>query len=173
MKINIVGEEVNSDLLDALVNDWERERPDLDASAMHVVGRVIRLAEIMRASAHQALKRFDLHYTDFDVLATLRRAGHPFTLTPTELSQSVLLTSGAMTAALGRLERKGLIERRPEERDGRIRTVILSGAGKDLIEDAVAHRFADAQRNLTGLKPSQKRELTELLRELSSTLDCG
>lgn len=158
------------DLLDMLVDDWQRERPDLDVSAMAIVGRVTHLAEILRGSADRALKEFDLHYTDLDVLATLRRSGEPFCRTPTELTRSVLLTSGAMTAALRRLEKKGLVKRAPEERDGRVRTVALTKSGVKLIDKAIAVRFADASRSIQVLSDEDRAQLARLLRTLLVSL---
>ena len=159
------------DLLDQLTADWARERPDLDASAMAVVGRVIHLGALLRNSAHQALKGFDLHYTDLDVLATLRRRGKPYRLTPTELSRSVLLTSGAMTASLRRLEKQGFLERAADSSDRRVRAVILTRSGKTLIDKAIAVRFEEASQSVAGLTDDEISELGRLLRRLSLTLE--
>jgi DNA-binding MarR family transcriptional regulator len=158
------------DLLDTLESDWQRERPDLDASAMGVVGRVIHLAGLLRGSTDRALQDFDLHYTDLDVLATLRRSGDPYTLTPTQLRHAVLLTSGAMTAALGRIEKKGLVKRIPGEHDRRVLTVVLTPAGIELIDRAIAVRFADADQSLKALSLESRELLARLLRELTLSL---
>lgn len=155
------------DLLDRLIADWARERPDLDASAMAVVGRVIHLASRWRSRLDEALKPFGLHYTDLDVLATLRRSGAPYRMTPTELTRLVLLTSGAMTAALRRLEAKGLLSRAPDPDDGRVKAVLLTEAGKRLIDEAIAVRFADAEAVLDTLRRPERLELASLLRRLT------
>ena len=159
--------EAEPDLVAELLNDWSRERPDLDAGAMGIVGRVIRLGGELRSSASHALRPFDLHYTDFDVLATLRRSGHPYRLTPTELRRAVLLTSGAMTASLGRLERKGLLTRSDDPSDGRVRAVVLTEEGLQLVDQAVVARFEDAARAIEGLRASDRKTLERLLRDLS------
>lgn len=158
------------DLLDTIACDWLRERPDLDSSAMSIVGRVIHLASILKARANQALKGHNLHYTDLDVLATLRRSGTPYRLTPTELTRSVLLTSGAMTATLRRLEEKKFVSRALDKRDGRVRTVALTPAGIDLIDEAIAVRFAEATRSVQALSQRDRDELARLLRILSLSL---
>jgi DNA-binding MarR family transcriptional regulator len=160
----------NRDLLDTLESDWQRERPDLDASAMGVVGRVIHLAGLLRGSADQALQQFDLHYTDLDVLATLRRSGAPYTLTPTQLRHTVLLTSGAMTTALGRIEKRGLVKRTPGEHDRRVLKVALTPSGIELIDRAIAVRFTEASHSLEALSPEDRELLRRLLRDLTLSL---
>ncbi len=154
----------DQDLLDQLIADWKHERPDLDAAAMQIVGRTINLAGKLRSSANQALKPFELHYTDFDVLATLRRSGKPYRKTPTELSQLVLLTSGAMTAAIHRLEKRGLVSRAPDPSDGRAMAVVLTVEGVRLVDKAVASRFAEAETAVAALSPEDRARLAELLR---------
>ena len=158
------------DLLDQLTEDWARERPDLNASGMAVVGRIIHLADVLKTSANRALAPFDLHYTDLDVLATLRRKGAPYRLTPTELSKAVLLTSGAMTAALRRLERRHLVERAPDPNDGRGRTVTLTERGRALIDRAIAARFEEAAQAVTGLSEPDREALAGHLRTLTVSL---
>ncbi len=154
------------DLIDNLLQEWQHARPDLDASAMAVVGRLIRAGSQLRDSAAQALKSFDLLYTDFDILATLRRSPAPHRLTPSQLGDAVLLTSGAMTAALKRLEEKALITRAGAASDGRVRTVELTAAGAQLAEEAAATRFEEAQTRVAALTETEQDQLAGLLRKL-------
>ena len=139
---------------------------------MGIVGRVIHVAGILRGRASRALKPFDLHYTDLDVLATLRRSGAPYTLTPTDLTRSVLLSSGAMTAALRRLAKRGggLVERAPGKEDGRVRTVALTVSGKSLIDEAIVVRFDEATSAVHALSAEEQRQLASLLRRLALSL---
>lgn len=160
-----------SDLIDRLMEDWSRERPDLDAAAMGVVGRIIRLGRLMEARMASLLRQYRLSYTEFDLMATLRRSGAPCRMTPTELCNAVLLSSGAMTAALDRLETKGLIERTRSETDKRVRAAALTPAGRALVDIAIADRFADAQTCLQGLAPNDAADLAALLRRLSLSLN--
>lgn len=157
---------MSEDLIDRLIKDWARERPDLDADAMAIVGRVIRAGRILEERAGKALKPFGLSYTDFDVIATLRRSGPPFQLAPKALSAAVLLTSGAMTAALGRLERARLIERARDEDDARIIWVKLTSRGARLADRAVEARFAEAASAVDGVSRAGRRELADSLRQL-------
>lgn len=159
---------VSSDLIDQLIADWKRSHPELDASSMAVVGRLIRIGSHLRESAGQALKPYNLHYTDFDVLATLRRSGPPYRLTPTALLQSVLLSSGAMTAALNRLKKRGLIARVTTPDDGRVHAVQLTEAGKNLSETSAKARFEEANSAVAGLTALEQEQLASLLRKLNS-----
>lgn len=159
------------DLVDRLISDWRGERPDLDTRAMAVVGRLIQLGADLRASASDALAPHGLSYTDFDILATLRRSGTPFRLTPTELRDSVLLTSGAMTTALGRLVARRLVEREADVTDRRVKFVRLTSAGADLVDSAVSDRFAEAERAILALDPAEREALEGLLRKLTGPVE--
>ncbi|MEM9386616.1 MAG: MarR family transcriptional regulator [Pseudomonadota bacterium] len=158
------------DLLDELLADWARERPDLNAGAMGVVGRIVYLGALLEQQANTALKPLSLRYTDFDVLATLRRSGTPYKRTPTALRRSVLITSGAMTACLDRLEQAELIAREPDPTDRRGTIVKLTRKGQRTVDDAVAVRFQVAHEALGGLNEQEARRLADLLRKLSLTL---
>jgi DNA-binding MarR family transcriptional regulator len=147
------------DLVDRLLADWTRERPDLDVSAMAVVGRILYLAQVLQARASGALKTAGTAYTDFDVLATLRRSGQPWRLTPTALRHSVLLTSGAMTACLNRLEAQGLIVREPASDDRRVLAAVLTEPGRALADRAATLRFAEAQQAVSGLPATSWKRL--------------
>jgi DNA-binding MarR family transcriptional regulator len=158
------------DVVDQLLRDWRRERPDLDAAPMAVVGRILHLASRLEARANEALKAAGLSYTDLDVLATLRRSGSPWRLTPTVLRRSVLLTSGAMTACLDRLEARGLLTRAPEATDRRALAAMLTDRGRDLADMAIGLRFAEAGEAVAGLSPQERDQLAALLRKLGLAL---
>jgi DNA-binding MarR family transcriptional regulator len=155
------------DLIDQVLAEWLSERPDLDASGLGVVGRIINLADRFRRQVSGELEQFDLQYSEFDVLATLRRSGEPFQLTPTKLMQSVLLTSGAITATTNRLVSKGLAYRIADQSDGRVKIVALTKAGKTLIDQAVKNRFMVADSALEKLSPKETAQFVRLLRKLS------
>lgn len=152
------------DLIDQLITEWHKERPDIDTSGMAIVGRIIRLGQLMSASAAESLKTHGLAYTDFDILATLRRKGRNNTLTPTELSKAVLLTSGAMTTALDRLERASLIQRKRSETDRRSHSITLTGKGCELAEAAAEDRFRDAAKWNAKLPAEFQSQLAKLLK---------
>ncbi|WP_266168349.1 MarR family winged helix-turn-helix transcriptional regulator [Dyella subtropica] len=156
--------------MDHLLRDWGRERPELDVAPMAVVGRILHLGRAFEARANTVLRDLDLHYTDLDVLATLRRSGAPYRLTPTALRRSVLITSGAMTACLNRLEKSGLVSRSPEDNDRRSLIAALTPKGRTLIDKAVVVRFAEARDAVSGLTRSERTDLARLLKKLGASL---
>ncbi|TKR30596.1 MarR family transcriptional regulator [Luteimonas gilva] len=158
------------DIVDQLLRDWRRERPELDASAMAVVGRILHLGRLLEAGAGERLREAGINYTDLDVLATLRRSGAPYRLTPTALRKSVLLTSGAMTACLNRLEARGLVARSADDGDRRSLAATLTAQGRRLIDKAIVARFDQADEALASLSAAERAELAKLLRKLRISL---
>lgn len=156
----------DGDLVDQLLRDWKHERPDLDASSMAVVGRILYIGRLLEAGANESLRETGLSYTEFDLLATLRRSGTPYRLTPTTLRKSVLLTSGAMTACLNRLEARELLVRSPEADDRRALAAALTAKGRKLVEKAIVARFSQANDALAGLDKAERTEAARLLRKL-------
>ncbi len=154
------------DLVDRLIEEWRREKPALDTSGIALVGRIMQLGRLLENRLNAKLKPFGLTYTDFDLLATLRRSGGDYCLTPTQLRRSVLLTSGAMTAALDRLENMGLIERLRSEADRRSMSARLTPAGKSLLEDLLELRFDDAKQLTAALSKSQTDTAAAALRRM-------
>jgi len=160
-----------NDLIDSLISDWKEERPELDTSAMEVVGRILNLSKILEKKASNSLAIYNIHYTDFDVLATIRRSGKPYELTPSQLIKSVLITSGAMTALLNRLTNLKLIYRSPDPKDGRIKLVGLTQKGFKLIDNAIETRFIEASDSVKMLNKTENKELSILLKKLLKSVD--
>ena len=156
----------DKDLIDALIADWNIERPDLDVDAMQIVGRVMKLGKIFENRASLALKENRIYYTDLDVLATLRRSGKPYQLTPKQLMESVVITSGAMTALLNRLTKLELIYRAADENDGRISLAGLTEKGKKIIDEAIKKRFDEAKNSIQVLNKKEQEDLSILLKKL-------
>lgn len=153
------------DGVDRIIEQWRAERPDLDLAAMEVFGRVYRLAEESGAAVARAYAEFGIGRPEFDVLATLRRAGEPFQLSPGELASSMMLSTGGTTARLDRLERAGLVERLPSPSDRRSIQVRLTPLGREKADLAVAAGNAEQTRMLAHLGAEKQRQLSELLRE--------
>jgi len=160
-----------SDLVDELVEGFRHERPDLDLRALEAVCRLIFSGRLAEAHAERTLKPFGLNYTDLDVLGNLRRAGAPFELSPAALLRQAMITSGAMTACLDRLERAGLVTRHVRPEDRRSRIVRLTPKGKALIDKALTQRFGSAARAAARLKPEELETLNALMRRLAEALD--
>jgi DNA-binding MarR family transcriptional regulator len=164
---------LTEDRVDHILRQWASERPDLDTSPMGVIGRVMRVARHLDRELALAYKAAGLDFGLFDVLATLRRAGAPFSLSPRELNAWCMLTSGAMTARLDRLEEAGYVVRKPDPDDRRGLLVELSPTGFALIDKLVMEHLANEERVLAALSPEQRQGLGDLLRELLVSLEAG
>ncbi|MFJ2903031.1 MarR family winged helix-turn-helix transcriptional regulator [Streptomyces sp. NPDC091279] len=162
-----------SDPVDVIVEQWAAVRPDLDTRAMEVFGRVFRLARAMGDGMEQAYAPFGIARGEFDVLATLRRSGEPFTLSPRQLSAALMLTTGGMTGRLDRLERAGLLRRSPDPHDRRGLHVTLTDEGLDLIDRAVGAGLAVQTATLSTLDEEQADQLADLLRALLAAAPSG
>lgn len=154
------------DPVDDILAQWHRERPDLDVSPMGLIGRATRLAHHFRKAIGKTFAEFGLQLGEFDVLATLRRSGAPYQLTPTELFRSMMVSSGTMTNRIDRLEQSGLVERIPDVRDRRGTLIQLTDKGFDLINDAVTAHVENEHRILSDLTDREKEALSDLLRKL-------
>jgi DNA-binding MarR family transcriptional regulator len=161
------------DAVDAIVEQWRRERPDLDASAKHVTGRVIRLAALFQSAYAEAFAPLGLNEGDYGVLATLRRAGAPHRLTPTDLARQQMMTSGGMTAAIDRLERKGLVARLPNPNDRRGNLIELTDEGRKLIDRAMELHVDAERRFVRVLSATEHKTLERLLRRLVLSVDAA
>ena len=153
------------DAIDLLMGTWREARPDLDPSPLGIVGRVIVLAQNLEKSVETALAKHDLSLGQFDILATLRRNSPKGGLTPTQLLESVMLSSGGMTARLDQLMKAGLIARSGDASDRRKVVVDLTAKGRKLIDAATATRFDEARDSLPKLKPTEMKVLEGLLRK--------
>ncbi|MFF8189630.1 MarR family winged helix-turn-helix transcriptional regulator [Streptomyces bobili] len=155
------------DPVDAIVEQWAAERPDLDTTAMEVFGRVSRLARAMGDRMEKAYAGLGISRGEFDVLATLRRSGEPYTLSPRQLSATLMLTTGGMTGRLDKLERAGLLRRSPDPHDRRGLQVTLTDQGLAVVEEAVGAGLAVQTEALkAALDAERADQLAGLLREL-------
>jgi DNA-binding MarR family transcriptional regulator len=158
------------DHVSTVVGQWAAERPELDVSPLLVIGRIHRIALALTPELVEVYARHGLGEGDFDVLATLRRQGIPYALTPGELGERTMVTSGAVTKRVDRLAAKGLVERRASTTDGRSRTVVLTAEGHRVIDAAMDEHVANEARLLAGLEPDERAALGELLGRLATTL---
>jgi DNA-binding MarR family transcriptional regulator len=163
--------ETHGDEVDQLVSDWRRERPDVDASPLEILSRITRLARHLDRVRKRAFASQQLEQWSFDVLAALRRAGAPYELAPGALLQRTLVTSGAMTNRLDRLETAGLVRRRPDPADGRGVIVKLTAAGKRRVDQSLTELLASEQELVGALAPGDRELLAGLLRSLLLPLD--
>ena len=161
------------DHVSTILEQWRRQRPDLDVSPVGVFGRISRIDRHKSTALREVYRRHDCDAGDYDVLAALRRTGPLHRLTPTELARTVLVNSATMTERLTRLEQRGLVLRTRSDRDRRSVSVGLTEAGLALIDNAVTDLFAVESRLLDGLTETDKRALARLLAKLAAGLDAS
>lgn len=164
---------VVEDEVDRLVRSWQKERPDLDVSPLHVLSRVSRLAKHLDRARRAAFAEHDLEPWEFDVLTTLRRSGEPYELSPGALLRATLVTSGTMTNRIDRLAAAGLVRRRPDPEDRRGVLVSLTEAGMARVDAALADLLRREHELLAGLDKQAQRTLADHLRTLLAPFDAG
>jgi DNA-binding MarR family transcriptional regulator len=165
------GGMTGADEVDRIVSDWERERPDLDFAPLQVLSRVARLSKHLDRARRQAFERSELESSEFDVLSALRRAGAPYRLSPKQLLQQTLVSSGTMTNRIDRLVERGLVSRQTDPNDGRGILVEMSPAGLTRVDAAIT-RLVDAEAELLASLPAaEQKRLAGLLRKLSLGFD--
>jgi DNA-binding MarR family transcriptional regulator len=162
---------VEPDHVDAILDQWAQERPDLDASPMGLIGRIHRLGDVLDAELRRVFAERGLGNGDFDVLASLRRSGAPYELTAGELSSTTMVTSSAVTKRVDRLERAGLVDRSVCADDARARRIRLTERGFELMEELIEQHVANEQRLVAGLTPQEQAQLAGLLRRWGQQLD--
>ncbi len=158
------------DHVDLILEQWAEQRPDLDASPMAVLGRLKRLTQLADNELRRNYARHDLDSASFDVLATLRRSNSEHRLTPAGLMRSSMVTSGAITQRLDRLEARGLVSRKPSETDGRGVEVTLTAEGLRLIDSVLPTHLETEERLLAALSTAERAKLADGLRTLLESL---
>ncbi|QIS13327.1 MarR family transcriptional regulator [Nocardia arthritidis] len=159
------------DVVDAILAQWARERPDLELEAMGIAGRLGRLQAIALREIEAVFTAHGLQRGEFDVLAALRRAGTPYELNPSVLAGTLMLSRAGMTGRLDRLESAGLVRRITDTADRRAVRVALTEAGRELIDRAVTAHAANETRLLAVLSAEDRRELDRIVRLLLTSLE--
>jgi len=161
------------DLFDQIHEQWRRERPEADTAGFEVIGRILLLAKRLQNSVAARLGALDLDLWAFDVLSALWQEGPPYHLSPTELCRSAILSSGAMTNRLDRLESAGLVARQPDPDDRRSLIIELTPKGKTIVDQAINARLEDANEAASALTEPERLELVRLLRKLLAAMERG
>ena len=157
---------MEKDRVDTLLAQWKKERPDLDTSPIGVLARIFLVSQIDSRRLEGVLRPCGLTIPEFDVLSILRRSGVPFRQPVGVICERTLVSSGAMTNRVDRLEERGLVKREPNPDDRRSVLVALTGEGKRAIDRAIPLRASDAAEQLEGLAAKDRRTLERLLRRL-------
>jgi DNA-binding MarR family transcriptional regulator len=160
------GEAASRDSVDAVLDQWGRERPDLPVAPVGVVSRLARVRTHLDVALAEVFAGFDLTPADFQVLVTLRRVGSPFRLGQARLMDTLGLTSGTVSVRLARLERRGVVVREPDPEDKRSSTVRLTGEGLELFDRIAPLHLAGEDQLLSALTPDEQTQLADLLRKL-------
>lgn len=158
------------DSVEHVLEEWHRERPDLDPSPIGIFGRIRRISDMARRELAAYLAPFELTPNTFDVLVNLRRSGEPYTKTPTELAESSLLTTGAITTRLDGLEKRQLITRSPHPTDRRVMYVQLAPAGKQLIDEVLDVHLTNENAMLAELTTDERTNVTNALATLEHAI---
>lgn len=161
------------DAVDLILQQWRRERPDLDASPMGPIGRIKRCTALLDQKLDAQFAQFGLSVWEFDMLATLRRSGAPYCLSPTQLFSTLMVTSGTMTHRLKSLEASGLIARTANPQDARSMLVQLSSKGMALIDTVVEAHVENERALLAALPPAALAQLDAHLSALLLSLEAG
>ena len=167
LKLNIMFD--HADQIDRIVALWRKVRPDLDPSSTEVIGRIVRMEYFITRRVLQDLALHSINVGEFDVLAALRRQGEPYQLSPNQMQEMVLISSGALTNRINRLESAGLVKRTPDQDDRRGVNVSLTEKGLNVIEEAAGRHLAAEAELLEVLSDEERHTLGALLKKLLLT----
>jgi len=151
------GHHPDHDIVGRGMTQWRRERPDVDCSGKAIVGRILRLQDVILRAVNDVLGEHGLRYPAYAVLATLRASGAPFRMSPSRLNQTLLLSSGGISNLLGRLERAGWIRRHADRVDGRAVIVELTEEGRALVDKAMPDHAA-VERALVAMFEKEEQD---------------
>lgn len=155
-----------ADAVDQVLAQWSVQRPDVDTSPMAVLTRVTRLARLLERELREFTGRFELEPGEFDVLTTLRRAGSTEGMTAGAFLSASLVTAGAITNRIDRMEAKGLVERVPDATDRRLVRIKLTDRGGRLVDGMLAEHMRQYARLLEPLDEDTRAVVADALRAL-------
>lgn len=161
----------DNDRLDRLSGEWSKQRPDMDLSPWQVWGRITRLHDIFLSRLSHLLGQHDLNFKELQTLGALVVGGPPYEANPNKISQHNLLTSGGMTNALTRMEKKGLITRRKDPRDGRAVIVTVTKEGLETFNDVITKENVIEHKLLDGVSEEERKVVAVVLRKILRNID--
>lgn len=151
------------DRVDVILAQWRRERPDLDTGPMGLIGRIRRVAAHLSRGMEKTFAAHGLNGASFDVLATLRRSGPPYALSPGDLLETMMITSGTMTNRIDQLEKAGLVARAHNPEDRRSVIISLTDKGFATIDATVTAHVATQARLVAALSAEERAMLNAVL----------
>jgi DNA-binding MarR family transcriptional regulator len=162
---------MEQDAVDRIIEQWHRELPDMPLESMAIFGRIQRISTKLGERLHRLYDQYGIARNEFDVLSAIRRSGEPFTLSPKEISATLMLSSGGLTGRLDKLEAAGFIERLPDPADRRGLKVRMTEQGREAIEAAARAGVEFHMEKLSVLDPAERKQLDALLRKLHANFE--
>ena len=159
------------DKVDLIIKQWNQEKPELDVTSMALIGRLKRIAQHLGTGMGETFAKHGLNTASFDMLATLRRSGPDYALSPNDLIASTMVTSGTMTNRIDQLCKAGWVERLKNPNDGRGFIISLTKSGREIIDAAIVDHVATQDRLLEGLNAQEQTQLNQLLTRFLSTFE--
>jgi DNA-binding MarR family transcriptional regulator len=159
------------DSIETFINQWKRERPDLDPWPVGILGRTQRISVHLQTRAAKWLEPLGLTWDSFSLLLALRRSGEPYELRPTEIYKESLLSSGAITNRIDKVEKKGWVKRYDSPEDRRGVVVRLTAAGRAIADKAVEVHFRELAAQLSKISKKERQMLLELLGKVLENLE--
>jgi len=159
------------DAVDRIIDQWREQRPDLDPSAKAVTGRIVRAADLILRRCRVPIAPLGVKDGEYSALVALRRSGEPYELSPAALTQQLMVTSGGLSLMVDRLERDGLVRRRPNPDARRGELVALTNRGVSVVEEAMTAHTAIEHELVAGLTAREQQQLAGLLRKLLVSID--
>jgi len=160
-----------ADSISVLLDEWHRERPDLDPAPFAVFGRIWRLSANLSSASAKWLAPLGLNFESFSLIVTLRRSGPPYELNPTALYRESLISSGAITNRIDRVEALGLVKRLPDPNDRRGTIVRLTRKGRSLADRAIELHFNSLAGYLSNLTADERSNLATQLGKLLLSIE--
>ncbi len=150
---------------------WAAQKPGLDTEPMALIGQIIRLSAQLTKEMNKTFARHGLNGASFDMLATLLRSGPPHALSPNQLLETMMITSGTMTNRIDQLEKDKLVVRIKNSNDKRSVLVQLTAKGYEIIDAAVTDHVENQKRLVEGMSEAERTTLNELLQTYLAALD--
>ncbi|MFC9651042.1 MULTISPECIES: MarR family winged helix-turn-helix transcriptional regulator [unclassified Streptomyces] len=157
------------DLIAGVMRQWQQVLPELDTAPMAVIGRLHRCSALLQRATDAPLGRERLTRPEFDILGTLRRTDRE--LTPGRIARETFASGAAVTKRLRRLEKRGLVARRPDDRDRRVTHMSLTAEGRELLDRLLPEQLGYEAALLDGLGTRGQERLAGSLGELLVVLE--
>ncbi|UNO43047.1 MarR family transcriptional regulator [Streptomyces sp. MST-110588] len=157
------------DIVAGVLRQWQQVHPGLDTGPMAVIGRLNRCSALLQQAADAPLRRVGLTRPEFDILGTLRRMDRE--LTPGRIARETFASGAAVTKRVRQLETRGLVARRPDERDRRVSHLSLTEEGREIIDRLLPEQLRYEATLLSGIDTQRRDQLSEDLGELLVVLE--